>query len=255
MKIALALSALAISVASASAADLAPRYTKAPTMAVAPVYSWTGCYIGVEGGGNWGRSQHYLNDPTSPNFGLPETERFSLSGGLAGGTVGCNYQFANHVVVGIENDLSWTNKSGSSPLIAPFNLTETASTSESWLDTLRGRVGYSFDRVLVYGTGGVAFAREAFQLVDPVTGFGGYSSTVTGWTAGGGLEYAFLDNWSAKIEYLHADFGNKSYPFAPNSTGLRAGGFSPRIVSLSDDIVRVGVNYKFGWGGAVVAKY
>ncbi len=249
-----ALAAIAFATAgAASAADMTPRYTKAP----APVatYNWTGCYIGVEGGGNWGQSQHYQNNPANPNnFGLAQTDGIDLSGGMAGGTVGCNYQFSN-IVIGIENDISWTNKSGSAPLILPFNTTETASTRERWIDTLRGRLGFAFDRLLVYGTGGVAFADESFQLVDPVTGFGGSSKTVTGWTAGVGAEYMFWDNWSAKFEYLHADFGRTAYAFAPNSTGLGAGGFIARNVSLRDDMVRVGVNYKFGWGGPVVARY
>jgi outer membrane immunogenic protein len=238
-----------VSIGAASAADLPARtYSKAPAMVPASVYNWTGLYIGIEGGGDWGRSQHYNNDPTTPAvFGLPQTGGINLSGGLVGGTIGYNYQFSNNVVIGIENDISWTNFRGTAPLIAPFNLTETAQTSQSWLDTLRGRLGYAWDRVLLFGTGGAAFTNEKFQLCDPVTGCGGASRSVAGWTAGAGVEYAFANSWSAKLEYLHVDFGRNSYGFAPNSTGLGAGGFAPRQVSLTDDIVRAGVNYRIDW--------
>jgi outer membrane immunogenic protein len=234
----------------------ARTYTKAPAV-VASVYSWTGFYVGVEGGGDWGRSQHYENNPASATFGLPQTGGINLSGALAGGTVGYNYQI-NNIVIGIENDISWTNIKGSANLIPPFVTTQIFQTSQTWLDTLRGRIGYAWDRVLVYGTGGASFTNEKILLCDPIAaGCAGQSRTVTGWTAGVGAEYAFTDNWSVKLEYLHADFGRQAYVATPTPALFANGAsfFAPRIVSLTDDIVRVGVNYKFGWGGPVVARY
>src|ERR1700753_3652631 len=114
---------------------MAPRtYTKAPPPMIAPVYSWTGCYVGVEGGGMWGHGNHYQNDPAASAaaggglLGLAPTAGIDPSGGLAGGTVGCNYQFAGNWVVGIEGDVSWTNLNGSAPSITPFNPTTTYQT-------------------------------------------------------------------------------------------------------------------------------
>jgi outer membrane immunogenic protein len=257
--IAVAIAIAAISgVGAASAADMAPRtYTKAPPMA-APVYSWTGCYVGVEGGGIWGHGNHFQNDPAASAaagggiLGLPQTAGIDPSGGLAGGTVGCNYQFAGNWVIGIEGDISWTSASASAGGIAPFNLTDTFSSSQRWMDTVRGRIGYAWDRVLVYGTGGAAFTGLREQVCDPPTGCASATNSVTGWVAGAGVEWAFYQNWSAKLEYLHADFGTTGFgrTFPPGG-----GFFAARNVTLTDDMVRVGVNYRFNWGGPVVARY
>jgi outer membrane immunogenic protein len=217
---------------------------KAPPLAM-PVFSWTGCYVGVEGGGNWGRSQHYHDDPFAAGaavlVGLPQTGGINLSGGMAGGTLGCNYQTGNFVF-GVEDDFSWTNKRGSANLIPPFLPTVTATTSESWIGTFRARVGYAWDRWLVYGTGGAAIAREAYQLCSAAAGCGGGAANVAGWTAGVGVEYAFLGAWSVKAEYLHADFGRQNFAAAPAALG---GLFAARDVTLRDDMARVGINYAF----------
>jgi outer membrane immunogenic protein len=242
---------------SAFAADLpakAPMATKAPY--IAPViFSWTGCYVGVEGGGNWGRSSQTAT--TTPAPGVPITGNFNLSGGIAGGTVGCNYQVSN-VVVGIENDYSWTNKNGSAAGLPPaFTATSISSTKEKWIDTLRGRAGFAWDRFMIYGTAGAAFAGTSVTVVDPLLGTATSSQTRTGWTAGIGGEYAVLaDSWGAvsvKLEYLHADFGTKQYFNPPIVTG--AGGVVTRDVKLSDDMVRAGVNVNFNWGGPAIPKY
>jgi outer membrane immunogenic protein len=124
---------------SAFAADLpAAPYVKAPPPP--PIFSWTGCYLGIEGGGSRGQSQHTAVGPA--NAGLPINNSFNVDGGLFGGTVGCNYQISN-VVAGIENDLSWTNASGTTNDIPPFNLAARSTTKETWLDTLRGRLGFA----------------------------------------------------------------------------------------------------------------
>jgi outer membrane immunogenic protein len=239
----------------AVAADMrvgAPVY-KAPSPAA---FSWTGCYVGIEGGGNWGKSQHFENEPGARTFGLAQTAGIDLSGALLGGTVGCSYQFGNWAI-GFENDLSWTNKKGSAGLIPPFVATDTFQTSESWLDTLRGRLGFAWDRWFIYGTGGAAFANEGIELCDPFAGCGNLSKTVTGWTAGAGVEYAFSGDWSLKLEYLHVDLGTQSYPnIYPGGIFANGGDrFAQRNVSLTDDIVRAGMNYKFSWGSPVAAKY
>jgi len=243
----------------AFAADLPaapPMATKAP-FAAPVIFSWTGCYIGAEGGGNRGRSSHVSS--TTPQPGTPITGNFDLSGGIAGGTIGCNYQVSNFVV-GIENDYSWTDKRGSAPDMLPFNTAATSSTREKWIDTLRGRFGFAaWDRVMIYGTAGAAFAGTDVNVTNPALGFSVTNAqTRTGWTAGVGGEWAVLaDTWGAvslKLEYLHADFGTRQYF---NPAVLTAAGTTvvTRDVKLTDDMVRAGVNVKFNWGGPVVAPY
>jgi outer membrane immunogenic protein len=156
---ALAIAAGAIlSIGSASAADLPAKvYTKAPP--VVPMYNWTGCYIGAVGGGEWGRSRSVSNGTNNGTAGVLKSAT-DLDGGNVGGTLGCNYQSGNWVV-GIEGDDSWSNRTGSSNTLAPFNTTFTESINSTWLATVRGRVGYAVGptgSVLLYGTAGGAFA-------------------------------------------------------------------------------------------------
>jgi outer membrane immunogenic protein len=236
-------------VGAAGAADLP---MKAAPMALPIAYNWSGCYVGIEGGGNWGRSQHTAVTANPANNGLPIDNSFDLSGVLAGGTVGCNYQASNWVF-GIENDLSWTNKRGSAPDIAPFNVAATSETREKWIDTLRGRLGVAWDRLLVYGTGGAAFADTGVTICAPTLCVSD-SQSRAGWVGGGGIEYAVWGNLSLKLEYLHADFGTARYIDAPVRTPA-GGTIVTRDVRLTDDIVRAGLNWRFNWGGPVVARY
>ncbi len=234
---ALGLVALASAARAADLGVAAPTYS--PSSAV--TYNWNGFYLGLEGGGNWGNSQHFFDDPSNPALiGLAQTAGIDLSGGLFGGTVGYNYQLGP-LLLGLEDDMSWTNQRGSAGLIAPFNQKETFTTDESWIATLRGRAGIAWNRWLFFGTGGAALAGEGINLCDPIHGCGSQSSVVAGWTAGGGAEFAFSRHWSFKLEYLHADFGSHYYSITPNNGGH----FASRQVSLDDNIVRVGLNYKF----------
>jgi outer membrane immunogenic protein len=241
----------------AAAADL-PAWKPAPApYVVPPFFNWTGCYVGVEGGGNWGRSEQVAR--SGPFGGSTITGGFDLSGGIAGGTVGCNYQLGSSFVLGIENDISWTNKKGSAPDQAPFNTASTSSTREKWIDTLRGRVGMNFDRVMLYGTGGAAFAGTNVTVFNPAVGSVSNSQSRVGWVAGVGGEWAaWTGPWGAltfKLEYLHADFGGQIY-FNPPITiaGLT---IATRDARLTDDMVRAGMNLKFDWGWErpVVARY
>jgi len=218
---------------------------KAPLMT--PVlFSWTGCYVGVEGGGQWGRSNQISR--SGPTSGLPITGNYNLSGGIAGGTIGCNYQFSNDIVIGIENDFSWTDKQGSARGLAPFNTLSVSTTKEKWIDTLRGRVGYAFDRLLVYGTGGVAFAGTDVTVTTPGLATVTDTRSRTGWVAGVGGEWAAyvgpMGAVTVKLEYLHADFGTSRYINTPVNVSPNLTIVS-RDVKLSDDMVRVGVNWKF----------
>ena len=207
----------------AQAADLsvAPLY-KAPPAQVSAEYNWTGFYLGLNGGGGWGRS----NWDTS-------NDRISTSGALVGGTAGYNWQFGN-AVLGLEGDVDWTNIQGTdASTLCPAGCT----TSETWLSTVRGRAGYSFGRVLPYVTGGLAVG----DIRATTPGFPGASTTNAGWTVGGGIEFALPGNWTAKAEYLHVDLG--SFNCGANCNGLPTDN-----VSAHDNIVRAGINYRFGWG-------
>jgi outer membrane immunogenic protein len=207
----------------AGAADLsvAPLY-KAPPAQVTQAYNWTGFYLGINGGGGWGHSNW---DTSAASIGI--------SGGVAGGTAGYNWQFGN-AVLGLEADVDWANLKGtSSSALCPAGCT----TSDTWLSTVRGRAGYAFGGVLPYVTGGLAMG----DIRATTPGFAGASSSNAGWTVGGGIEFALPGNWSAKAEYLHVDLG--SFNCGANCNGLPTDN-----VSMHDNVVRAGVNYRFGWG-------
>jgi outer membrane immunogenic protein len=198
--------------------------------------------VGVEGGGNCGRSEQIAH--SGAVAGASITGGFDLSGGIAGGTVGCNYQISSFVL-GIENDTSWTNTKGSVSDLPPFHTGAVSSTSENWIDTLRGRVGYSWDRSLLYVTGGGAWAGTSVNVSNFVSVTD--SQTRTGWVVGVGGEWAaWTGPWGAltlKLEYLHADFGNQQYINPPVVTP--SGTVVTRDIKLTNDMVRVGMNWKF----------
>lgn len=212
---------LAAPCAQAADLSLAPLY-KAPPAQYSPAYNWSGFYLGLNGGGGWGDS-HWQG-----------VGRADLSGGQAGGTAGYNWQLGS-AVLGLEGDIDWSGLQGSTTsALCPGG---TCSTSNTWLSTVRGRLGYSFDRVMPYVTGGLA----AGDIRAATPGFPGASSTNAGWTVGGGVEFALPGNWSAKAEYLHVDLGNFN-------CGTDCGGTPNQNVSMRDNIFRAGVNYHFGWG-------
>jgi outer membrane immunogenic protein len=178
-----------------------------------------------------------------------------MSGAVGGGQIGCNYQWSNWVV-GVEVDGSVTQSDGQSTFIlAPIGRFQN---TEHWMATARGKLGYASDKWLVYVTGGGAWAElqttayNAFFLPAGV-GFGGAAiqkNTLNGWTVGLGAEYALGYGWSIKGEYLYMDFSEKGY-FSP-STPAVAG---EERLHLRQSVARFGMNYKFDWGGPVVARY
>ena len=182
---------VAVSMVSPSlAADLSRPAYKAP-MYVAP-FSWTGFYVGINGGYGWGKTNW------SNVFG--SSGDFNVKGGLVGGTVGYNLQ-TGAFVWGLEGDLdaSWIKGSATNAFCGAVG----CETRNRWLATGRGRIGYAWDRFLPYITGGVAFGDIRMT---PAAGTSETKSKV-GYTLGGGVEYAFLGAWSAKIEYLYVDLG------------------------------------------------
>jgi outer membrane immunogenic protein len=203
-----------------SAADLQRRYDPVPKAPAyyAPLYnSWSGFYLGLNGGGGWGRSS------------WSTTNGFDVSGGLIGGTAGYNWQ-AGSFVFGLEGDADWSNIKGRTIIGCPLG----CQTENTWLATVRGRVGYAFDRFMPYITGGVAFG----DMRARTPGFAGVSSTETGWAVGGGVEFAIYMNWTAKAEYLYVDLGRLD-------CGLACGAVAPNSVAWRSNIARFGVNYRF----------
>jgi outer membrane immunogenic protein len=266
-----ALFTVAISAVGASAADLPVRtYTKAPAV-VAPVYNWTGFYVGLNAGGAWDRSSAttttvfdpagYFNVTSVPAIALVGNQRINSSGFTGGLTAGYNWQVSS-AVLGIESDFNYFGVKGSSsgtalyPCCAPTGFTVNSSVSSDWLFTLRGRAGVLVTPAfLLYGTGGLAIAnvKSNFLFTDTfatASESASISTTRYGWTAGVGGEYALMNGWSVKAEYLYVDLGRVS----TTSTNLTA--FAPRVafpvnvfthsVDLRSNIVRVGLNYKFG---------
>ena len=247
---------LAVAFMSVATAASAADFPVTPVKAAMPapiLFSWTGCYVGVEGGGAWGQGEQIAR--SGPNAGQTITGGMSIKGGIAGGTVGCNIMLSNFVVSG-EADFSWTNKRGSKNDVPPFNLASVSETRERWLDTFRGRFGYAIDRFMVYGTAGVAVAGTTVSVTNPAFGTVSESRDRTGWVAGLGGEFAVWTGGAAdvtlKVEYLHAGFETKQYINPP--IPVTGGTVATRDVKLTDDIVRAGLNVKFNWG-PVVARY
>jgi outer membrane immunogenic protein len=222
----------------------------------APIlFSWTGCYVGVQGGGASGQGEQ-ISAPPPGNPPTTITGGLTIKGGIAGGTVGCNIMLSNFVVSG-EADFSWTNKRGSINELPPFTTTSVAETREKWLDTFRGRFGYAIDRFMIYGTAGVAVAGTEARVTNPAfVGAVVDSRQRVGWTAGLGGEFAVWTGGAfdvtLKVEYLHVGFEEHQY-LVPLTT-VAGIPIEPRQVKLTDDIIRAGVNVKFNWG-PVVARY
>jgi outer membrane immunogenic protein len=265
-----ALVALSLGTSAAFAAEKrVPAYTPPPPPA--PVYTWSGCYVGASAGSSTGSSQHFatagttFNNPAGGVFnqipaGTAITDSFDVSGFIGGFQGGCNWQWGVWVF-GIEGDGSATNKEGQQfegPLAAlpggGGSQNFVSQTQERWLVTARGRIGLSGwgwwgDRTLVYATGGAAWAKiDASEWAFLTNGRGpiitGHqeSNTRSGWTVGGGIEYAVGYGWSVKSEFLYVKFED----YTTFTTGpFAVGNVSPREVKLEDYIWRAGLNYKF----------
>ena len=183
-----------------------------------PTFNWSGFYAGINGGYGWGKTS--WTDPV----GGTTTGDFNMSGALAGGTAGYNRQIEK-IVVGAEGDVdaSW---------IKGTAVTDCCQTQNDWFATARARLGFAMDRWMPFVTGGAAFGDVKMS-----TAAGSETATRVGWTAGGGLEYAFAGAWSAKVEYLYADLGKTSCSAPTCGTA--------NDVTFKANIVRGGVNYHF----------
>ncbi|MGA2893469.1 MAG: outer membrane protein [Xanthobacteraceae bacterium] len=219
-------------VCGAQAADLPVRPAPAPMAPVTyepPVYNWSGFYVGGNIGGGFGNSS-WTDAFTGAN------DNFSKDGFIGGGQIGANMQF-NWLVVGVEGDFDWTGLKGS----GTDSFGNAISTKTEWTSTATGRVGAAFDRLLVYGKGGVAFAQDQSSLNGIGGGAASTTLTRTGWTAGAGLEYAFDKNWTAKIEYDYLGFGSEALNLPTPAFPAYSSS-----ASLNVQEVKAGINFKFG---------
>jgi outer membrane immunogenic protein len=237
----------------------------------ARVYDWTGFYIGGYAGHGWGQSDPSLTiaNPTTQSFfglaNIPGVEgslnslTFKPEGFTGGGQIGYNHQLSPHLLFGVELDFGSLNLSESGRVAVryvnnPIVPVQTRSISTDWVFTARPRFGFTSNNWLFYVTGGLAITevKTSFTFSDTffvgfVNGVGG--QTKTGWTIGGGVEWApWNGNWTLKAEYLHMDFGH----VADTLTMSRS--FAPIVVppifaysaDLKVDVLRIGLNYKFG---------
>jgi outer membrane immunogenic protein len=215
----------------AHAADLGlERLYRAPA-ATPAAYSWSGAYIGGHLGGSWG-DKRWTEVTPNPGGSIGH----DVGGVLGGAQAGFNAQFGSWVV-GIEGDVSWLGANGSGPCVGGG----TCSSDVKWLSTVTGRAGYAWGATLLYAKGGAAFAKDDYLAqFGPFTASAG--DTRSGWTVGGGLEYGFTPNLSAKVEYNYLNLGTDRVTLG---TGAAAA-----VQDIRQDMhaVKVGVNYRFNWG-------
>lgn len=213
------------SVSGAQAADMPRRVYKAPAYVQPIPFSWAGFYAGVNAGWGWSRG-----NGTATVGGVPQTYSGSGDGFIGGGQIGYNFQSSNFVY-GVEADFQGAGGSGT---VTGATFTGTAKTS--YFGTIRGRLGYAFDRSMVYATGGGLYGKGRLEGTDVGTGAFSNTATYWSWTVGAGYEAMLWDRWSAKVEYLYVGTPNNAP--VPNGTAALDG-------KGHTNILRAGLNYHF----------
>ncbi|HEX8048011.1 outer membrane protein [Rhizobium sp.] len=222
--------AFLFAVAMSSAAYTADLSVSTPPAAPIeqPVFTWTGFYVGLNGGGAFGGDDKFglhSGDTFLGKFGKIEG-----SGFFGGGQIGYNYQIDPNWVIGLEADFQ-----GADIHDSLTNDGAHAASKINWFGTLRPRLGYAYDNTLFYGTGGLAYGHIDYKA--SLDGVGSFSEdkTKAGWVLGAGVEHAFTDNVTAKLEYQYVNLGS-----------FTAGGDALSTKATADfHSIRVGVNYKF----------
>jgi len=270
-------SAIAFTGSAALAADLPSRAPPPVYMPPAPIFTWTGIYIGGQIGYAWtnGNNQFTGFDPFT-GFGLATSVGGTPNGVIGGANVGYNYQI-NQWVLGLEGSVDGTSLSNTAVANVPLLGGTFGVNANSTLPiegSIRGKLGVAWDRALIYATGGVAFGGFNTDFTGFGTGFGGVpifgstsvSSTRVGWTVGGGIQYAVTNNWSVFAEYRYTNFGSISQNLFPGLAGIAVttpagaivtGAFLNGNRQIQQNLVQVGFDYKFDLftPPPVVAKY
>jgi opacity protein-like surface antigen len=258
MKLMFLAGAAVAAMAAAAPALAADMPVKAPFMRAPAVFSWTGCYVGAHVG--WGWSRKTINELEPNNSSGSGPTSFSASGNIDasgavfGGQVGCNYQFSGNWVAGVEFSGSASDINGQNidPMSAFFE-TDTDNFNHvkmDWLTSVTARLGFASGDVLYYVKGGGAWAHDRWNVSGTLLGtpLGERTQTRSGWTVGGGAEWAwsFAPRWSSFVEYDYYDFGRKN--LANASDGLIVGSVTSFDVKQTLHVVKIGVNYRL-WGG------
>jgi outer membrane immunogenic protein len=260
----------------ASAADLAVKAPIAPV--AAPAYSWAGFYIGGNVGYSWGRAASNLNaDPVTVNIGTPfntpgfvGSDTLTPKGVIGGGQIGYNWQTSPNWVFGLEADWQASGENASRSFSNAFSFTAPPpnpalpvsgvatmdyAAKITWFGTARGRIGYAWDRVMLYATGGLAYGGVKLAGTNTVSGTVagvpfmavtaiGHSQVNAGWTVGAGIEGALGDRWTWKAEYLYLDLGSMNDPDQLVFVTSASGGRVTTHTNYTDNIVRLGLNYR-----------
>ena len=243
-----ALALLAIPIA-ASAADLSVKARPAPPPPLPPPFNWTGFYIGGNIGGAWAHG----NNVTDSRFGLNFDNGNNNGVFIGGGQVGANLQLSN-IVLGVEGDFDWAanNSNTGNGVFVPGVGTVRVSANDRWIATLAARFGVAYDHWLFYvKAGGGWVGNSGFTVTNVTTGTsitGSTNNTDTVWLGGGGIEWAFANNWSAKVEYDFLGLLSSQSFTVPAASPLLAGDtFSAAKGNIQT--VKFGINYKFGMYG------
>jgi outer membrane immunogenic protein len=238
----------------ALAADMAPRYTKAPPPVMVPLYNWTGFYIGLNGGGgSSGKCWDLTNDLGVPVVPPVAEGCHSATGGTVGGQVGYRWQ-SSAWVFGVEAQGNWANFKGSNNNLI-FAITDNSKIDAFGLFT--GQVGYAVNSALFYVKGGAAVVADKYFTVGIPSGLIVDTASETRWggVVGAGVEFGFAPNWSVAVEYDHMFMGTRDVnAYGVGNFGLAPGQFSATDRIRQDvDLATVRLNYR--WGGPVVARY
>jgi outer membrane immunogenic protein len=253
--------AIALTGSAALAADLPSRAPPPVYLPPAPIFTWTGIYVGGQIGYAWtsGNNNFTGFDPFFAGGTFLTTSLGGTPSGVIGGAhVGYNYQI-NQWVLGIEGSVDGTSLSNTAVAAFPDGTTLSAHSTADIQGSIRGRLGVAWDRALIYGTGGVAFGgfNTNVSIANPNVPFfanGNVSSTRVGWTVGGGIDYAVTNNWSVFAEYRYTNWGS----VRENNFGvLPTGVFFNGNRRINQNQVQVGFSYKFDLfnPAPVVAKY
>jgi len=229
-----------LTVTVAFGADLAvPPAVPAPS----PSFTWTSCYGGGNVGGGFG--QKNLNDTAgilSPNTGFT-SGNLDISGYMLGGQIGCDYQFASNWVLGIEGAASGGDIGGKSTFVTPGIAGDTATFKDTtdFLSSVTARLGFAWNRWMLYGKGGVGFVNDRYNIADAFTtyNFDGVETRL-GWTAGIGVEWALWDDWSVKLEYDYYGFGTRNVTFIEESGAFPSGSEN---IKQTLQTVKLGLNF------------
>ena len=260
-KIAFAMAAIALMTGTSFAADVAVTdlHVSRPIPVVRRA-DWTGLYFGINAGFSWAQATtNTVIEPAATGFipvvppaAITATSSAQLSGGVAGGQIGFNWQ-TGWLVIGIEADGQWSGQESSVTAVCVTvctSLTGNVKLRSFWSG--RFRAGYAFDRILAYGTFGGVVANALHDWTATISGatasFLPLSNSRAGLAAGVGVEGMFWGNWSARLEYLYLDIDNLvATGFAPNAFGTPYGNGAVTVTSrFRDHILRAGINYRFG---------